>query len=95
MQQALPVLPQPDILTRAALLQLLYCHRLCGWRWVLYTAQQCLHEARTVGRADTYVVPGLVLQPLLASSVQAHQDRGPAGDRKGGGSFRGTEKGGG
>lgn len=66
-------------LTWAALLQLLHCHRLGGRRRVLHTAHQCLHEPRPVGRADAYVVPRLVLEPLLASSVQAHQDRGPAG----------------
>ena len=71
--------PRPRLLTRAALLQLLHGHGLSWRRRVLHTAQQRLHEARSVGRADAYVVPRLVLQPLLASSVQAHQDRGPAG----------------
>ena len=66
-------------LTWAALLQLLHSHRLGGRRWVLHAAQQRLHEARPVGRADAYVVPRLVLQPLLACGVQAHQDGGPAG----------------
>lgn len=70
---------RPSPLTRAALLQLLHGHRLAWRGWVLYTAQQGLHKAGPVGRADADVVPRLVLEPLLASSVQAHQDRGPAG----------------
>ena len=37
------LLPQPMSLTRAAFLQLLHSHRLCGWRRVLHFAQQCLH----------------------------------------------------
>lgn len=71
-------------LTWAALFQLLHSHRLGGRRRVLHAAQQRLHEAGPVGRADAYVVPRLVLQPLLACSVQAHQDGGPAGVGRGG-----------
>lgn len=78
-----PPLPRRP-LTWAAFLQLLHSHRL-GGRWrVLHAAQQRLHQARPVGRADAYVVPRLVLQPLLACSVQAHQDGGPAGVGRGG-----------
>lgn len=79
MEQAVIVVPRLCLLTRAALLQLLHCHRLAWWWGVLHTAQQRLHKARPIGRADAYVVPWLVLEPLLASGVQAHQDRGPAG----------------
>ena len=89
-----PPLPRRP-LTWAAFLQLLHSHRL-GGRWrVLHAAQQRLHQARPVGRADAYVVPRLVLQPLLACSVQAHEDGGPAGVRRGG-SYRraGGEEGG-
>lgn len=75
MEQAL----RPCLLTRAALLQLLHCHRLARWWWVLHTAQQRLHEAWPIGWADANMVPWLVLEPLLASTVQAYQDRGPAG----------------
>lgn len=64
-----PLCPRPLPFTRAALLQLLHCHWLSWWRRILHTAQQRLHEARPVGRADAYVVAGLVLQRLLASSV--------------------------
>lgn len=75
---------RPRPLTRAALLQLLHRHWLAGWWWVLHAAQQRLHKAGPVGRADAYVVPWLILEPLLASSVQAHQDRGPAaGEERG------------
>lgn len=76
-----PSLPclRPSPLTRAALLQLLHGHWLAWGGWVLHAAQQGLHKAGPVGRADADVVPRLVLEPLLASSVQAHQDRGPAG----------------
>lgn len=82
--------PRPRLLTGAALLQLLHCHRL-SWRWwVLHTAQERLHKARTVGWTDAYVVPWLVLEPLLACSVQAHKDRRPAGGGKAG-SYRGWE----
>lgn len=82
---AKPSMPRlrPSPLTRAALLQLLHGHRLAWRGWVLHTAQQGLHKAGPVGRADTDVVPGLVLEPVLASGVQAHQDRGPAGGEEG------------
>lgn len=83
--------PRSRLLTRAALFQLLHGYRLAWWWGVLHTAQQRLHEARPIGRADAYVVPWLVLEPFLACGVQAHQDRGPAesGER---GQLRGVRR---
>lgn len=77
-EQAPTGAPRSRPLTRAALLQLLHCQGVPWWRQVLHAAQQRLHEAGPVGRADAYVVAWLVLEPLLASGVQAHEDRSAA-----------------